>query len=190
MRPIRWVFAGLAVLGAIVTWAGFAARGSSPAATRPLVFGATLLLLGALGDAYLWLWTRNGRLLIGVDRFGVRNAFGREHVWTPDQVGRLVDVRILPTAKGGSAQRVIYFLRPDGRTLLMLNPNAWSGDAIDRIVQVTGRPLEQPEPMTRAAFAAAFPRATTWIGRHQNVTVAIGITGALVIAFAILLIQR
>jgi hypothetical protein len=44
--------------------------------------------------------------------------------------------------------------------------------------------------MTRAAFAAAFPRATTWIGRHQNVTVAIGITGALVIAFAILLIQR
>lgn len=146
-----------------------------------------MLAIGVVAAGYVGLWLRNARLLVGVDRFGLRDAFGRERVWTRDQVGRIVDVAILQAArKGTTAQRMIYFLRPDGRRLLLLSPNAWSEDAIDRVVQVTGRPLERsPEPMTRASFIATFPQATTWVGRHQNLTLVVMLAVPFAVAIAI-----
>ena len=189
-RRVLWIFGGLAIAGAIATVAGYPYRGGSPAAARPFEYGVAMLGLGAFAAAYMWLWLRNTRLLVSVDRFGLRDAFGRDQVWTPSQVGRVVDVAV-SDAKGASARRLIYFLRPDGSRLFMLNPNAWSGNAIDRIVRATGRPLEQrPEPMTRAAFAAGFPRATTWVGRHQNVTLVLILAIPLAAAIAITLVQR
>ena len=189
-RPLLRLFAGMAIVGAILTFVGYPERGGSPAAARPFEYGVLMLVLGVLAAAYVWLWLRNSRLLVGVGRFGFRDAFGRDHVWTQDQVGRVVDIAILDTGKDASARRTIYFLRPDGRTLLLLNPNAWSANAVDQIVQVTGKVLEQPGAMTRTAFIARFPHATSWIGRHQNITLVAMLTVPLGVVIAITLIQR
>src|SRR5690242_3260317 len=91
-RTVLSVFAGLTILGAVLTFVGFPERGGSPAAVRPLAYGVVMLVLGVLGSGYSWLWRRNARLLVGVDRFGHRDAFGRDHVWSRSEVARIVDV--------------------------------------------------------------------------------------------------
>lgn len=181
VRKVLWLCAGFVIAGALLTLLGFPERGGSPAAVRPLVYGVLMLVLGVLGSGYLWLWRRNSRLLVGVDQFGYQDALARGHVWSRGDVGRVVDLSVRDSEKS-PARRMVYFLRPDGRRLLLLSPNAWSDDAIGRMVRATGRPLEiRQTPMTRAEFVATFPKATSWPGRHPNLF----LIGIVAVPFAI-----
>ena len=170
----------MALVGLLLVLAGYPKPGASPAAARPFELGALMLLLGAVGVGYISLWAKNVRLLVGTDRFGYRGAFGRVRTWSQGDVARVVSLVVKQSDSPPISNRLIYFLRPDGSRLFILNPRAWREVDVDRLARAAGKPLEVlSEPMSISEFKTAFPRATTWVGRHTTLA-----GGLLVIAVA------
>lgn len=177
-RGIFWVFVGLASLGAVLSVAGLV-RG------RFVATGLAFLAIGALVAAYVQLFIANYRLLISTDRFGYRDAFGRQHAWYAAQVGRIIEVTVTGN-KYAPPRQVVYFLGLDGRKLFLLAPAAWPDGTVDRLGATAGKPVEvRATPMTPADFKREFPMAVSWAGAHAGLVVAGSLIVALGIAFTL-----
>lgn len=167
IRPLMWLFVGMAVFGAMTTAIDLATGGNSTSpSSRALSYSLIFLLLGSLGAGYFRLWLTNFRLLVGTDRFGYQDALGRSHVWYASQVGEIVDVAVIYN-KSSAPRRAIYFLGLDGKTLWTIVANPWSDTALDRLIRAAGKPVNVVgAPISLAEFKQRFPQATSWVGRH------------------------
>ena len=124
--------------------------------------GGVLLGCGALGVAYLALWMKNARVLVGGDTFGFQDIFGRQRTWTAADVSAVVRVT-LSYGKNLGSQQAVYVVGLDGRRLMALNPLAWDSTTIDRLARAAGKTVQvYPTPVTVAEFRREYPRA---IGR-------------------------
>jgi hypothetical protein len=169
VRSVKWLFVGMTVAGGLLTVLDSAERNGSPAASRPFTYGISMLLLGGLGSAYMFLWQANQRLLVGSDQFGYTDAFGRPHVWSASQVAAILDVAIA-YQKDAPARRSVYFLGVDGRRLLTINPAPWPESAIDRLARAAGKPIQiRAAPVSPAELKSEFPHAMSWMGTHSTV---------------------
>lgn len=166
-RQLLLLVAGLMLPGAILLALGFSFRNASPAQARPFQYGAVMLIFGLLLGLFVWLWRANFRLVVGSNQFGYRDVFGREHVYSASDVGTIVDVSIKSSST--APRRIIYFLRPDGRRLMILSPAAWEQGDLDRLARAAGKPIQvRGQPMTAGDFRRQFPHAISWFGAHPN----------------------
>jgi len=187
------VLGGLSLLGGVITVAVLSQGVHDLVDSRALEGGGAMLVVGALGAAYLLLWQRNSRLLVGAGTFGYKDILGRSHTWTATEVGNVMDVTI--RYRKGFAQEAVFVLGLDGRRIMAINPIAWRSTSVDRLVWATGRELQtRPGPISAAEFRREFPRAMSWASTHPNLIgsglVVVAITLAIGIPIASIWLHR
>ncbi|HET7338811.1 MAG TPA: hypothetical protein VFK22_04630 [Candidatus Dormibacteraeota bacterium] len=186
IRPLMWLFAGMAAIGGVLT-VFLLAKGawSNLHGSNALAYGLLMLCLGLLGFGYFRLWLAKFRLLVGPDQFGYQDAFGRRHIWYGSQVGEIVDAVVIYN-KSSPPRRAIYFVGINGRTTWALNTRPWSDDALSRLTGAVGKPVRViASPVSVAAFRQQYPQATGWVGRHGMLAGALLGIGLIVLAMGI-----
>src|SRR5450759_4222604 len=184
-KMIQWTQRLLAVVttvGAILTLAVLATR--ADLGGRALAMASTLLIIGALGFGWMWLWLRNVRLLIGQGEVGYRNFFGLTHFWSSNRIAHVVSMAV-SYRKSSTPLRGIYCFGPDGRRLLALNESAWPLEDLKVFIEATGRPLDfRDAPITAKAARREFPKAFGWDTEHITLMTILTMLGAAVLAVA------
>ena len=178
---------GLSGLGALVLASSLAAHLSS----RSVGTGATIFAIGAFAAAFLWLWLRNSRLLVGRGVIGQRNLFGQTSTSTTADIDRMLIASVV-YSKSSAPQRVLYVLSRDGKVLMALNTRAWGDDAIGKFVEASGKNVEyRDSPISAKEFRDEFPHAVNWAALHPTlmgsliVVVALGLALGIPIALAL-----
>ncbi len=147
---------GLSALGLLILVSSLSMHLSSRAEGT----GGTMFAIGALAVAYLLLWLRNARLLVGSGVIGERNVVGQTTVVQASDVGRLLIATVI-YSKNATPQRILYVLSPSGEALMKLNAGAWGDEAISKFVTLPARALSiatlrfhrvssRPSPRTRS----------------------------------------
>jgi hypothetical protein len=158
--------------------------GIGTAGDRILAWGLTLLMLGALGFVWIWLWSRNVRLVIGEGQVGYRNFFGRTRLWSRGEINRVVSMEV-NYGKSSQAARGIYCFGVDGRRLLLLSTRAWPPDDLNDFIAATACRLElRTLAVTAKDARREFPNAFGWGSQHVMLLTSFLMLGGVVLAVA------
>ena len=155
---------------------------------RALAIALTMLLVGGFSFAYLLLWLRNSRLLVGGGVLGYQDPLGRRHTWTSSEIGAVVRAEII--FSGSAASRpAIYVLGTDGRRLMAFAVLAWSPDALERLVRESGEHLQaHAAPISAAEFRRQYPHALGWVAVHPLLVGGLLAVGLIILAIAVAII--
>ena len=167
-RRLTFFLGTLAILGAIGTIAALGRGDRSLLDSRALAGSAAMLAASSLGIVFLGLWELNARLFVGPNLVGYRDLLGRNHTWSGDDVGALIDVAV-DYSKTTAPRRALFVLGVDGRRLMALNLLAWPPTASLRIAQAARKHIDRRrDPIRAKAFRREFPHAMTWASTHPN----------------------
>ena len=177
--PAIWVLlAVITAAGGLLTLLNLARGVDTLIRSRSVGYGATMFVIGSLGLLFLWLWSRNVRLLIGQGRVGYRDFFSRNRIWWKGEIDHVVDTTI-SYGKTSAPQRGIYFLGSDGKRILALNPRAWSPDDLKDFVEATGVRLDvRDNPVTAKDARREFPNAFGWGSQHVMIATSLTMVAA------------
>jgi hypothetical protein len=141
VRSLLIVAAGIALVGGLMTLWAVSIQSRSLITNRGLAYGATILLTGAFGFIFLWLWLANARLLIGQGQVGYRNILGRNRFWSAGEIARIVDMTV-SYGKTSAPQHAIYLFGLDGKRLMALNPLSWEASELRDYLQAIQVPVD------------------------------------------------